>query len=499
MVDSLSALFMGIDVNSENVTVALLDYKGDIVTQVASGYKIDVVKPGWTEQNPAIWWEALVNACSTLKQRTDLTKVQCIALTGQMHTTVVLDKHGQVLVNALLWNDQRSSSSALELEQMVGTTRIKEITGNIMMPAFTAAKLQWFKINRPEIFHRIGHVLIAKDYLRYCLTGEMAIDVSDASGTGLFAVQQRTWSDELIQAFGFDRSWFPEALDSSSVSGLITKNTAHLLGLKAGTPVIAGAGDNAIASIAAGIFTAKQGLLRIGSAGSVIITTDEPQIFRYNVQSVSSLHNFCHALSNLWYSMGNTLSAELSLHWLYDALAVYSPDEGAWQKLVSEILNVRTTDDWLIFLPYLGGERTPHIDSKARGVFFGLNFRHDIRHMALAVMEGVAFSQRDCLNVLRQVNLNVNHFKMIGEITRHPIWCQILADILDVPLSVPYYQNSAQGAALMAGLAFGMYDYTLIAEHQSTADYYPNAAWKSYYDRIYITYQELYKSVAHLY
>lgn len=485
--------------NSEGVAVVALDVSGGVVARAESNYRIHVPKPGWTEQDPSIWWHALIEACDVLGTVTSLHTIQGVGLTGQMHSTVVLDHTGAVLYPALLWNDQRSSTSALELQQIVDIARIKEITGNIMMPAFTAAKLQWIKMEQPEVFRKIRHVLMPKDYLRYKMTNVLATDVTDASGTGLFSVERREWSDELIEAFSFQRSWFPDALDSSSIAGRLTDDVSAVLGMKAGIPIIAGGGDNAVASIAAGIFSARKGLLRIGSAGSFIVTTEQPEIFRYSFQQTDSLHNFCHAITNLWYSMGNTLAAELSLHWLFDAVSVYARDDESWSEMVEHALEFRSVDDGLLFLPYLGGERTPYVDPKARGVFFGLHFRHDLRHMIRAVMEGVAFSMRDCLDIQRQSNLEVSSLRVVGEIIRYPAWCQILSDVLGLPLEIPYHQHSAEAAALLAGISLGVYDTKLITDRPWTAEYHPDREYADHYNRLHDTYKELYRSLARLF
>ncbi|MHB1628808.1 MAG: xylulokinase [Bacilli bacterium] len=492
--------FLGVDVNSETLTIAALGSGGRVTCRAQAHYRIDVPRPGWTEQDPAVWWNAFVQACRQLQTQTDLSFVSGIGLTGQMHSTVLLDRHGDVLMKSLLWNDNRSSDSALRLEQTVEAGRIKEITGNRVMPAFTAAKLQWIKEHEPDIFSRIDKVLLPKDYIRYRLTGELATDVTDGSGTAVFCVEKRTWSDELIQAFDFRREWFPDVYESSSIVSRVSSDSARLLGLTAGIPVIAGAGDNSAAAIGAGIVGHRQGLVRIGSSGAVLVTTDDPAMFRYSVDQTSSIHNFCHAMANTWISMGTTLSAQLALHWFYDALTVDAPQLlDGFVNMSRQALATRSLDDSLLFLPYLGGERTPHIDPKARGVFFGLNFKHDVRHMIRAVMEGVAFSMRDCMQVIRQANLSVEDLRLTGEVIHDGTWCQIVADVLGAELCVPVHQGAAEGIALLAGLSLGLYDMDMIVEKPCIAHYVPDETYQAHYDVLHDKYQALYRAVARLF
>ena len=492
--------FLGVDVNSETLTVVALGSGGRVTGRAQAHYRIDVPRPGWTEQDPAVWWNAFVEACRRLQAQTDLTSVVGMGLTGQMHSTVLLDRHGDVLAKSLLWNDNRSSGSALRLEQTVEAGRIREITGNRLMPAFSAAKLQWIKECEPDIFMRIDKVLLPKDYIRYRLTGVLATDVTDGSGTAVFCVEERTWSDELIEAFGFRRNWFPDAYESSSIVSRVSRESARMLGLTPGIPVIAGAGDNSAAAVGAGIVGQGQGRVRIGSSGAVLVTTDDPTMFRYSVDQTSSVHNFCHAVANTWISMGTTLSAQLALHWFYDALTVDAPELlENYAAMAGQALAARSLDDGLLFLPYLGGERTPHIDPKARGVFFGLNFKHDARHMIRAVMEGVAFSMRDCMQVIQQADVSVDDLRLTGEVIREATWCQIVSDVLGAELCVPVHQEAAEGIAFLAGCSLGLYDMDMIAEKPCVARYVPDETYRGHYDALHGTYQALYRAVARLF
>ncbi len=494
------AKFLGVDINSETVTVAALGSGGRIVGCGQSQYRIDVPRPGWTEQDPQVWWNAVIYALRHLQSQCDLSFVDGIGLTGQMHSAVILDAHGDLLMKSLLWNDNRTGSSALRLEQLVGAGRVKEITGNRIMPAFTAAKLEWIKEFQPDIFDRIGKVLLPKDYIRFQMTGEFATDVSDGSGTSVFDVAKRDWSDELIDAFGFRKPWFPTVFESASITGHLTRHSASILGLTPGIPVIAGCGDNSATAIGAGIMSHGQGLVRIGSSGAVLVTTDDPSLFHYSLEQTDSIHNFCHAIPNTWISMGTTLSAQLALHWFYDAVARNDPDK-RWdmQQLSYQAADLRKVGDGLLFLPYLGGERTPHIDSKARGVFFGLDFTHDVSHMVRAVMEGVAFSMRDCLQVIRQANLSVESLRLTGEIITHAPWSQIVADVLGMTLSVPNHKGAAEGIALLAGLSMGAYDTEMIAQKPIVKTYRPDDRFKVHYDNLHDKYQSLYRALTRLF
>jgi xylulokinase len=365
---------VGLDVGTSGVKALAVSGTGEVLARAEVGYGLSTPRPGWAEQDPAEWWRATEEALAAL----GVAEVAGIGLSGQMHGLVALDAGEEVIRPAILWNDQRTAAECREIEERVGFERLVELTGNRALTGFTAPKLLWLRRNEPEAFGRIAHVLLPKDYVRLKLCGEHAIDVADASGTLLFDVARRRWSDEVLEALEIPREWLPRALESADVSGTTPD----------GVPVAAGAGDQAAGALGAGVVGAGPASIVLGTSGVVFSALDA-----YRADPAARVHVFCHAVPDRWHAMGVMLSAAGSLQWFRDRLAP-GAEYGA---LLEEAATWEPGAEGLTFLPYLAGERTPHADPDARGAFTGLSLRHERGALTRAVLEGVASGLRGSL------------------------------------------------------------------------------------------------------
>ena len=443
----MASTLLGIDVGTTSVRALLVDTEGVVRGQASAPYPTLRPQPGWTEQEPEAWWQACRIAVRELKAQGLLKDVKGIGLTGQMHGSVFLDSRCKVLRPAILWNDQRTAAEVAEIEEHVGLRRLIALTGNRALTGFTAPKVLWLRHHEPAAFRRLCHLILPKDYLRLRLTGELAIDVADASGTLLFDVRARHWSAEIMRILELDETILPTALESPAVSGRVTADVAADLGLPKSIPVVAGAGDQAAGAVGVGAVSAGLVMVSLGTSGVVFTSVTSPAIERQ-----ARLHAFCHAVPGLWHVMGVTLAAGGSFAWLASTL-------GKKEKQLSDLAGSSPPgSNGLLFLPYLSGERTPHADPLARGAFVGLVDNHGPADMARAVMEGVAFSLRDCLELIRGLRLPVEEMRLIGGGARRPLWRQIVADGFGMPiLGVETEEGPAYGAALLAGVGVGVW------------------------------------------
>jgi len=445
-------LVLGID-SSTTATKAVLVRGDGAVAGVGVGeYEFDTPRPGWSEQSPHLWWAATQHAIAAALADAgeDGSAVQAVGLTGQMHGSVLLDSAGKVVRPALLWNDQRTGAECDEIRNRVGAARLIELTGNDALTGFTAPKLLWVRAHEPEAWARVAHVMLPKDYVRYRLTGAVATDVADASGTLLLDVARRRWSSEVLADLDLDSALLPELFEGPSVTGAVSNEAAGLTGLTPGTPVIAGGGDQSANAVGVGAVTEGVGALSLGTSGVVFVPTARPV-----VEPQGRVHAFCHAVPGTWHVMGVMLSAAGSLRWYRDTLAP-DVDFGA---LVAEAGSVAPGADGLRFLPYLTGERTPHPDPAARGAFVGLTVRHTRAHLTRAVLEGVAFGLRDGLGLMRDAGVAMpGEFRASGGGTKSPLWRQIVSDVLDVPIvTVGTAEGAAFGAAVLAAVGAGWF------------------------------------------
>ena len=443
---------LGIDVSTTATKAVLIDQAGAVRAIGLAEYEFDTPQPLWSEQAPQLWWAgaqaAIRSAVASAEARAE--EVVAVGLTGQMHGAVLLGAAGDLLRPAILWNDQRTGAECELIRRAVGPERLIQITGNDALTGFTAPKLVWVKEHEPDVWARIAHVLLPKDYVRLRLTGEYAVDVADGAGTLLFDLAARTWSAELVAALGIDPDWLPATFEGPDVTGVISAAAAVATGLRPGTPVIAGGGDQAANGVGLGVVAPGAMALSLGTSGVVFAPTDQP-IF----DLLGRVHAFCHALPGRWHLMSVMLSAAGSLRWFRDTLAPGL----AFDDLVATAGDVPAGSNGLVFLPYLSGERSPHPDPLARGAFVGLTLGHDRRHMTRAVLEGVAFGLRDGLDLMIAAGLPAPvQIRASGGGTASPLWRQILADVLDAEIAtVNTTEGAAYGAGLLAAVGVGWY------------------------------------------
>ena len=484
--------YIGIDSSTTATKALLLAETGEVVGVASSTYDYETPQPLWSEQRPELWWTATVDSMRQLLAETAVPpqSVRGIGLTGQMHGLVLLDKNDAVLRPALLWNDQRTGAECDEMRAIIGKQRLINITGNDALTGFTAPKILWVKNNEPEIYGRIAHILLPKDYVRLQLTGEYATDKAGGAGTQLFDVRQRDWSQELVTKLGIDPAWLPPTFEGTAVTGQLTLAAAEAIGLPAGIPVMAGGGDQAANAVGTGAVVDGVVALSLGTSGVVFASSDQPI-----VEPDGRLHAFCHAVPDKWHLMGVMLSAAGSLRWYRDALApgVFFDD------LLAPAIDVPAGSEGLLFLPYLTGERTPHPDPLARGGFIGLTVRHGQPHLTRAVLEGVAFGLRDSLELMRKAGLaNINQVRASGGGMRSPLWRQILADVLQAEIvTVNTTEGAAYGAALLALVGAGAFASVEAACAQLvrvTGKTEPGGN-TAVYNRLYPAYQQLYPAL----
>ena len=447
------AYFLGIDSSTTATKAILIDDAGSVIGVASSTYGYETPKPLWSEQQPMLWWTGTVNSIRQVLAETgiDPTAVSAIGLTGQMHGLVLLDAVGNVLRPAILWNDQRTGAECDEIRTIIGQQRLIDITGNAALTGFTAPKIVWVKNHEPEIYGRIAHILLPKDYVRYHLTGEFATDKAGGSGTQLFNVAQRNWSDEVVTALGIDRAWLPQTFEGTAVTGTLTPAAAKVTGLPAGIPVVGGGGDQAANAVGTGAVVDGVVALSLGTSGVVFVSSDEPV-----VEPDGRLHAFCHAAPGKWHLMGVMLSAAGSLRWFRDTAAPGTE----FSDLVDAAGKVPAGCDGLFFLPYLTGERTPHPDPLARGAFVGLTVRHTRNHLTRAVLEGVAYGLRDSFELMKAAGITrINQVRISGGGAKSALWRQILADVFQAELvTVNTAEGAAYGAALLAATGTGAFN-----------------------------------------
>ena len=442
--------FLGIDTSTTSSKALLIDEQGNVIAVASHPHTLQTPKPLWSEQNPHEWWEAVTASIKSVLEKAGISgdRVGAIGLTGQMHGLVLLDDAGNVLRPAILWNDQRTQSQCDEIHQIVGKEKFIQITGNVALTGFTAPKILWVKENEPDVYAKANHVLLPKDYVRLKLTGEYAMDKADGAGTVLFDLKARDWSDEVLSALEIPRAWMPQTFEGTEFTGTVNEEAAALTGLKVGTPVAAGGGDQAAGAV--GVGAVEPGIvgLTVGTSGVVFATTPSALI-----EPEGRLHAFCHAVPGMWHFMGVMLSAAGSLQWYRDTLA---PDV-SFDDLLKEAELIPAGSEGLQFLPYLSGERTPHPDPLARGAFIGLTIRHTRAHMTRAVLEGVAFGLKDSFTLIQDAGLGtITQVRASGGGVKGALWRQILASVLEAELvTVNTIEGGAYGAALLAGVGAG--------------------------------------------
>lgn len=474
----MSEVAVGIDVGTTAVKAVAIDRAGAVLARAEASYPFVTPRPGWVEQDPEHWWLATEAVLGAL--RSEAGPPVGIGLSGQMHGLVALDSADRVLRPAILWNDQRTAAQCREIEDRIGLERLIELTGNRALPGFTAPKLLWVRETEPDVWSRIASVVLPKDYVRLRLCGARATDVSDASGTLLLDVRARRWSPDVLNALELDPGWLPEVLESPSVSGETP----------GGVPVAAGAGDQAAGAVGVGVVAPGPISVVLGTSGVVFAASEQ-----FVVDPLARLHSFCHAKPSAWHVMGVMLSAAGSLGWARDVLA----PGVAFDQLLAGAEGWAPGAEGLTFLPYLAGERTPHPDPDARGAFVGLSLRHDRAALIRAVLEGVAFGLRDCLDLVTELGIPATVGRISGGGARSELWLQIVASALELALErVAVEEGAAYGAALLGGVAAGLWndvDTAVAATVRTGAQIEPVEAWIEPYREARARFRALYPAL----
>jgi xylulokinase len=489
--------FLGIDSSTTATKALLMAEDGTVAGVASSSYTFETPYPLWSEQDPALWWTATVESVNQLLLETgvDPAQIKGVGLTGQMHGLVLLDANGRVLRPALLWNDQRTGAECDEMRARLGRQNLINITGNDALTGFTAPKILWVKNHEPQIYGRIKQILLPKDYVRFKLTGDYAIDKAGGAGTQLFDVRQRNWSSEVLEALEIEANWLPPTFEGTAVTGVVSQSAAELTGLAAGTPVFGGGGDQAAAAVGTGAVVEGVVSLSLGTSGVVFAASDQPVI-----EQDGRLHAFCHAVPGKWHLMGVMLSAAGSLRWYRDTIAPAI----SFDDLLAPAAGVPAGSEGLLFLPYLTGERTPHPDPLARGAFVGLTVRHTQAHMTRAVLEGVAFGLRDSFELMRKAGLaGVQEVRVTGGGAKSPLWRQILADIFGVEIvTMAAGEGAAYGTALLAAVGSDIWfdvPSACLDVVKITGRTQPLTGLTAVYDRQYANYQALYPALREIF
>ncbi len=490
----MSKYFMGVDTSTTASKALVVDEQGNVIVVKGNPHELSTPRPLWSEQDPENWWEAASKSIREVVQVVGAENIAAIGLTGQMHGLTSLDKDGKPVRPAILWNDQRSSPQCESVTEKVGAKRVYQIVGSRILAGFTAPKILWVHENEPENYARIAHVLLPKDYIRYRLSGAFVCDVADASGFGCMDVGKRTWSDEMLAAFDIPRAWLPDLCESQEVSAYVSEEGAAATGLKVGTPIVGGAGDQPASGVGNGIVSKNQASLTVGTSGVAYAFNSQ-----YAPEPDGRLHTFCGPIPGTWFHMGVMLSAAGGLRWLHDEL---TPNL-SYDELNKQAESVPRGALGLLFAPYLTGERNPHPDPFARGAFVGFTLRHGLAHMIRSVMEGVSFGMRDQLELLRSLGAAPSEAVIAGGLVNSPIWLQLTADIMGIPLyTVNTGESSAFGAAILAAVGWGAYadvptacanmirrETTIQPDAQGTADY----------ERLYPSFRGLYPALKDTY
>ena len=491
-------MILGIDVGTGGTRAVLVSEDGAVIASSTSEHApFTSPETAWAEQDPADWWRAAREAIRSVIESSaiDPKQITGTGLTGQMHGAVLLDEHGEVLRPAIIWCDQRTDEQCAWITEKVGAKRLLELTCNPALNNFTLTKLIWVRQHEPETWKKVRHVLLPKDYIRFRLSGEYAIDVADASGTLMLDVTHRRWSDELLGLVDIDKSLLPRVFESPEVCAKVSPQAESLTGIPAGTPIVAGAGDQAAGAIGMGITRPGAVSVTLGTSGVVFAATDAPSL-----DPGGRLHTFCHAIPGRWHVMGVTQAAGLSLRWIRDQFCQPSYD---YSELAKEAASAPPGSDGVLWAPYLMGERTPHLDSSVRAALVGLAASHTRGHVARAVMEGVAFSQRDSFTIFAELGVPVNKVRVTGGGARSKLWKQIQADVYGHAVeTIAADEGGAYGAALLAGVGTGIWSSVDEAcdKYVHTAEIVtPNSHNRAVMDNQYRRYSRVYSALKAIY
>ncbi len=496
------SIVLGIDLGTSGVKVLALEESGTILALTSRSYPLYQPKAGWSEQDPADWWTGVVGAVREVlaADAVQPAAVRGLAVSGQMHGSVFLDSNQQVIRRPMLWNDTRTFLQCDTITRTIGEEALIDLAGNPALEGFTAPKVLWLKEHEPQNYHKVATLLLPKDYILYRFTGRLCTDVSDAAGTLLFDVAHRRWSEELLEQLDVPLAMLPDVLESVEVVGTISKEAAAATGLPDDTRVVAGGADNACSAVGNGIVSEGLVLASLGSSGTVVAHTDQ-----MTTDPQGRIHSFNHAVPHRWYLMGVMLSAAASWNWFRNTFAeaetmlAKSIPDSADALLNTQAASVPPGSEGVLFLPYLSGERTPHRDAKARGVFFGLAPIHTKKHFARAILEGVSFGMRDSLDLVRDLGVTPTQIRITGGGAKSPLWRQMLADVFHQPVvTTNIEEGPAIGAALLAGV--GVEVFTDVADAvtkvvEVTHTIHPDETTAAIYDQLYPVYQHLYHSL----
>ena len=485
--------YIGIDLGTSAVKLLLVDGDGQICGSVSEEYPLSFPQPGWSEQEPADWWDAVCRGLKKLLDGQDASQVAGIGVGGQMHGLVTLDENDNVIRPAILWNDGRTAKETDWLNSAVGKEKLSALTANIAFAGFTAPKILWMQANEPENFARIAKIMLPKDYIGYCLTGVHACDYSDASGMLLLDVQNKCWSEEMLDICGVRKEQMPQLFESFETIGVVKTETAAALGLPENVKVVAGAGDNAAAAVGTGTVGDGACNISLGTSGTIFISSE-----RFGVDPNNALHAFAHA-DGTYHLMGCMLSAASCNKWFCEDILATQDYAGEQSPIDDSALG----SNRVYFLPYLMGERSPINDTDARGTFIGLTMDSGRADMVQAVLEGVAFAIRDSFEVAKSLGIHIERSMLCGGGAKSPLWRKIMANVLDIPLDIPQTEEGpGYGAAMLAMVGCGVYtDVKKCAEAlvRTTETIYPEREIAERYERAYRKFQKIYPAVRELF
>lgn len=494
---TVATYFLGIDIGTGGTRALVIDESGKVISSSAEEHR-PFASPhiGWAEQDPADWWRACGLATRKVLTQSGICSEQiaCVGFSGQMHGAVLLDSQGQVVRPALIWCDVRTQKQADELTATIGAERLRQLTCNPALPNFTLTKCLWVRENEPENWGRVRSLMLPKDYVRYRLTGERATDLADASGTLLLDVAHRRWSQEILDFVQMDSALLPALYESPEICGRVSEAGAAATGLLSGTPVVAGAGDQAAGAIGIGAVSPGAVSATIGTSGVVLAATNLPAL-----DPAGRVHSFCHGLANRWLVMGVTQAAGLSLRWFRDQFGAINGHTDSYEDLTRMAAKVPAGSDGLLWAPYLMGERTPYLDATARGMLVGLTASHTRAHVVRAILEGVAFSLRDTFTIFDQIDVPVKSIRLGGGGARSALWRQIQADVYGHAVeTVAVEEGAAYGAAILAGVGAKVWstvDAACAAVVRVAATTAPNVRDSRVMSRAYESYRRIYPSM----
>ncbi len=490
---------LGVDLGTSSIKASLLDLETRSILRESVELSVSYPDSFSAEQNPEDWWKGFCKLISQLRSRVgDLDKLSAIGLSGQMLGLVLLDRKGNPVRPCILWCDQRSYQEIEEIKQKVSLEELLKYTANTPLTGYWLPKILWLRKHEPPALSQTFKMLLPKDFLRLKLTGAFTTEVSDASSTFLFDVAHRRWSEKMIDLFEINRDTLPQVVESPEITGYVTPQASLETGLPEGIPVVGGGGDQSSGGIGLGVIHSGLVSCVLGTSGVVMAQTEEAKMDHQN----RGLHSFCYSIPGKWFLMGCTLAAGGSYQWLFNSLAKLDKDL-SFDKLNSLAGEVSPGSKGLVFLPYLIGERTPHSDPNARGVFFGLSYEHDIRHMIRSVIEGVAFSQRESVEILKSFSLTAQKLTLSGGAARSPLWCQVMADVMDMEVETTNIEDPAStGAAFIAGVGTGAFtSFSEVGENfiQPVEHYQPDKRNSQLYQALFEKYRDLYRVLRDFY